>query len=356
MSTPSLSNPWRPGLRAFAALLLFAFACGPAPHEPRQAAEGPAAPPRTVSTAAVETASPAGDDLPATVFARERAVLAARISAAVRDLPFREGDPVRAGQAVVLLDDEALRSQSTAAQAGLAAAQADRERMERLLARGAATPRETESARARAAAAAAEVGAAQDSLRYTTLRAPFSGRVARRLVYEGDVVSPGQPLVEIEGDGGFELRASAGSATAAALVPGRQLAAEVDGLAAPLAARVRAVSPAGDPGTQRFEVIADLPAAAGLRSGLYAHLRLPADAGEDGDPGDLTIPAAAAFARGGLTGVFVAGGGVARLRWIAPGERRGDRLAVRAGLAAGERVVLDPTGLADGDPIREEVR
>jgi hypothetical protein len=42
---------------------------------------------------------------------------------------------------------------------------------------------------------------------------------------------------------------------------------------------------------------------------------------------------------------------VARLRWIATGERRGELLIVRAGLAAGERVVLDPAALADGDPV-----
>jgi RND family efflux transporter MFP subunit len=307
-----------------------------------------------VRTATVETGTESGRVVAATVTARQRATLAARMSAAVVRLPFREGETVRSGQVVAQLADEAPRSALAAAEAALAAAGADRERMERLLERGAATAQETESARARAAAAAAEVGAARDALRYTALRAPFSGRLARRLVREGDVVSPGQPLVEIEGSEGFELRASVDAAAAAVIAPGMALPVEVDGLAGALTATVRALTPAADPGTHRFEVVADLPGVEGLRSGLYGRLQLPAPAGAAEGGHQLTIPAAAAFARGGLTGVFVVEEGVARLRWIAAGKSGGERLAVRAGLEPGERVVLDPAGLADGDPVVEE--
>ena len=42
--------------------------------------------------------------------------------------------------------------------------------------------------------------------------------------------------------------------------------------------------------------------------------------------------------------------GKARLRWVAAGARDGDRVEIRAGVEAGERVVLDPAGLADGAP------
>ena len=63
------------------------------------------------------------------------------------------------------------------------------------------------------------------------------------------------------------------------------------------------------------------------------------------------MPAGAAFARGGLTGVFVAEGEAARLRWVAPGERRGELLVVRAGLEPGERVILEPAGLVDGTAV-----
>jgi membrane fusion protein (multidrug efflux system) len=305
-----------------------------------------------VQTAAVETVSEPGQVTSATIVARERATLASRMSATVVELPFDQGDAVRSGQVVVQLDDEALRSSLRAAEANLAAARADRDRMERLLERDAATPRETEAVRARAAAAEAELETARDALRYSSLQAPFTGYLARRLVREGDVVSPGQALVEIEGAGGYELRASVDAAAAATIAPGTPLAVEVDGINGAVTATVRAVTPAGDPQTHRFELVADLEALRGLRSGLYARLLLPPAPGEP-DGGGLAIPVEAAFSRGGLVGVFVADDGVARLRWIAGGHRQDGRLLVRAGLEAGEKVVIDPDGLSDGDAIME---
>jgi hypothetical protein len=55
--------------------------------------------------------------------------------------------------------------------------------------------------------------------------------------------------------------------------------------------------------------------------------------------------------RGDLTGVFIAHEGRAELRWLAIGEADGDRVAVRAGLLAGEVVIADPAAAADGQPI-----
>lgn len=332
---------------AMLAASLVPLACGePAPPEGVQARQAGGAP-RLVRTVPVTTLAATGATAPGTVFARERATLTARTSATVRSLPIEEGAAVRAGQVVVRLEDDALRSALAAAEAARAAARTDAERLARLLERRAATPREAEAAGARAAGAVAEVAAARDAVAHAVLRAPFDGHLARRLVHQGDVVVPGQPLVEVEGDRGYELRAAVAGGEAAALAPGARVGVAVDGVGE-LAATVRAVSPAGDPGTQRFEVIADLEPAAGLRSGLFARLLLAPAAAQ---PQELAVPASAVIARGGLTGVFVAEGGVARLRWIAPGERRGDLLAVRAGLAAGERVILDPAGLQDGSPV-----
>jgi multidrug efflux pump subunit AcrA (membrane-fusion protein) len=162
-------------------------------------------------------------------------------------------------------------------------------------------------------------------------------------------VNPGMPLIEIEGEGGLELRATVESGIAASLRPGAKVRALVDGQPGPLTATISAVAPAGDPTTHRFEVKADLPAATGLRAGLFARLLVP---GVAADP-RLTVPPEALFERGGLTGVYVVSDGRARLRWVAAGARDGRAAEIRAGLEAGERVVLDPAGLADGAPVTE---
>jgi hypothetical protein len=51
--------------------------------------------------------------------------------------------------------------------------------------------------------------------------------------------------------------------------------------------------------------------------------------------------------------VFVVSEGRARLRWVAVGGSEGDRTEVRAGIEAGERVALDPSGLSDGVAVAE---
>ena len=332
------------GVLAAAFLGALAACGGP---EPRAAAPPDRGAARPVRTAEAVRAGAGGATVPGVVQARQRAALSARIPASVVELPYREGEAVEAGAVVARLDDAALRSAATAGEAGVKAAEADLARTEALLRKNAATPREMEEVTARAAAARAALAAARDSLSYAVLRSPFAGRVAARPANVGDVVSPGTTLVEIEGRGGLEVRATVEAAVAGELRPGRRLPAQVDGQAEPLEAVVRSVSPAGDPATHRFEVRADLPPASGLRSGLFARLAVPGASEET----RILVPARALFERGGLTGVFVVEDDRARLRWVARGAAAGDAVEVRAGLEGGERVVLDPAGLTDGAPV-----
>jgi RND family efflux transporter MFP subunit len=303
-----------------------------------------------VTTSAVVRAGGVGEvAVPAAVQARQRAALSARMPASVIELPYEEGQWVKAGAVVVRLDDAALRAAVAAAEAGVKAVEADFERTKTLLEKGAATPRELEQVTAAASGAQAQLTAAKDNLSHAALRAPFAGRVAARRTNLGDVVNSGTPLIEIEGEGGLEIRATLESPLAATLRPGSKVKALVDGQASPLAVTITAIAPAGDATTHRFELKADLPAASGLRSGLFARLLVP---GVTADP-RILVPAAAVFERGGLTGVFVATDGKARLRWVAPGARDGDLVEIRAGVETGERVVLEPAGLVDGAAVRD---
>ncbi len=319
-------------------------------REAPKASEAPVPAVQEVRTAAVMRSGAASEvAVPAVVQARQHAALSARMPASVTDLPYQEGQWVQAGAVVVRLDDAALRAAVAAAEAGVTAAESDLARTKVLLDKGASTPRELEQMAAAASVARAQLTGARDSLSYTALRAPFSGRIAARRANLGDVVNPGTPLIEIEGEGGLELQATIESELAASLRPGSRLRALVDGQASPLAATLTAIAPAGDPTTHRFELKAELPAAPGLRAGLFARLLVP---GIAADP-RLMVPGSAVFERGGLAGVFVVENGKARLRWVAAGARQGDRVEVRAGVEPGERVALLPAPLADGTPVRE---
>jgi multidrug efflux pump subunit AcrA (membrane-fusion protein) len=165
----------------------------------------------------------------------------------------------------------------------------------------------------------------------------------------GDVVSPGTTLIEIEGRGGLEAKASVEGELASRLRPGRSLEVLVDGQPALLTGTVRVVSASGDPATHRFEVRADLPLASGLRSGLFARLLVPSPAGAP----RLLVPRGVFIQRGALNGVFVVSGGTAHLRWVAVGSASGASTEIRAGVKEQEHVALDPAGLVDGQPVVE---
>ena len=78
-----------------------------------------AGPAVAVRTAAVVRAGEVGEvTVPAAVQARQRAALSARIPASVVELPFQEGQPVKAGAVVVRLDAAAVQAAVAAAEAG----------------------------------------------------------------------------------------------------------------------------------------------------------------------------------------------------------------------------------------------
>ncbi|MCM2333948.1 MAG: efflux RND transporter periplasmic adaptor subunit, partial [Anaeromyxobacteraceae bacterium] len=281
---------------------------------------------------------------PATLGAARRATLATRLAAQVRAVHVELGQAVQAGQLLVSLADADVRGGLAAAEAGLAAAATHERRIQALLATRAATPSELEQAVAQRAQAEAMVAAARSNLAYSEIRAPFAGTVQARRVDPGDLVGPGQPMIDLEGDG-LELSASLSAVEARGLAVGATVR-----FVAPAGrgtARVTALTEGGDPVSHRRSLKARVVTSEGeLRSGAFTRLELPGAGG-----GGTFVPRSALVERGDLTGVFVAAGGRAELRWLSLGEPAGDVVAVRAGLRPGDQVVDAPGALKDGQPV-----
>ncbi|MEO8500291.1 MAG: efflux RND transporter periplasmic adaptor subunit [Vicinamibacteria bacterium] len=328
-----------------------AIACGGGP--PRASVQGEAggsAAPIAVQTAEVRATSESGGiEIPATIESRQRAILTSRLSASIVDMSVREGDAVNAGAVLARFEDRGLAASLVAAQASDQAAARDLARAEALLAKGASTRNEVENATTAAARTHAALVGAREAVSYATLRAPFTGRIVKKLANVGDIVNPGQPLLEIEGTGGLEVVASVESAVHERLKTGQRIEVRIDGVASPLVATIHTLAPSADPSTHRFTLRADIRPGEGVRAGLFARIALPSA----GTGRRLLVPAGAVLRRGGLTGVYVIRDGHAWLRWIAAGDTFGDALEVRAGLEDKERVALDPSRLTDGAPVSE---
>lgn len=328
-------------------LCLFALALTAGCSRPGPAAAPASGPAVRVRVAAVEAAEIRHHtEATGTVRPVRRAVLAPQVAGTITELPAALGQAVRAGEVLVRLSSADAQARLTRAEVQLKVARRDLAREKDLLVRSASTAEAVRNLEDRVTGCETMVREAEAQLGYTTLRAAFDGVVARRLVHPGDLASPGQPLLEIEGTADLELEASVPESAAAALVAGAKFDVSAGGQTFP--ATLREVSSTADAATRTIGVKLAVPAGAPVRSGQFVRVLIPGDT----RPAVL-VPAAAVALLGQMERVFVVPeSGPVQLRLVRTGARRGAQVEVLAGLAARERVVIaPPADLRDGQPV-----
>ncbi len=279
------------------------------------------------------------------IAAVSQATLSSQIQAAVEELRVREGTPVRTAQTLVVLDSRDLQAEVARAKAEAENAKAHLARMERLFADDSVARQELDNALRAFKVAEAGRKAALARLSYTTIKAPFDGVITERKVEVGELASPGQPLLKLEDPTKLRLEATVAERDVKVLSLGQQMDVLVDALGPhPLRGTVSRIKPAGDPSTHTFVVKVDLPATAGLKSGMFGRLLV-----ETGTTRTLLVPRSAVIERGELTGVFALDAdGVARLRWVKTGRVMDREQEISSGLNAGERVLVEGAQGQDG--------
>lgn len=365
-------------------------ACGGTPPEKTETA--PKTPVRVeVEQLAVETTAQA-IPLTGVVRARRQATIAAQVMGAVRRVAVEEGQRVAAGQALIELDDQQLTSGLAAAQAmreeadaaieagkqavsaaeaRLSLAQVTHERYQTLLSKKSASQQEydvaeaglkaaqaaleqarasTVQAQAKRAQAEAQTASAKTMLGYAHITAPIAGIVTKRSVDPGDLANPGMPLLEIEQTGEYRLEAAVPESLISTIRVGQQVGVKIDSLgdSGPTEGRIAQIDPAANDASRTFTVKVALGSPVGLRSGLYGQLLL-----QGAERSGLSVPSSALVARGQIQSVFTVEDATARLRLVTLGQLLDDRYEVLSGLTAGDRVVLDPSGVTDGSPVEE---
>jgi membrane fusion protein (multidrug efflux system) len=294
--------------------------------------------------------------------AKESAQIASEISGSVTELLVDEGEAVEAEQVLLEIDPERRNLELANARAGLAEAEAglgeqrrDYQRASTLHERGIASDATLDEAktalalgRSRAEAARAQVGVAERAVRDASVRAPFSGLIARRKVSRGEFVNVGQPLFELVALDPVEVEFHLAERDSARAVIGQEVRVSV----APFPDEifpgvVTVVSPTIDPRTRTLRVKAQIDNPDGrLRPGLFARADLGIAVRED----VLLVPEEAILLRSDGSVVFrrTEGNRVERVV-VETGKQRGDRVEIIRGLASSDQVVTrGQAGLIDG--------
>jgi RND family efflux transporter MFP subunit len=303
-----------------------------------------------------------------TVHARETAIVSAQVMGRIQQVLVREGDSVRAGQTLVVLDDAALRASKDQAQAAVKAAQDEEaaaqtearlaastlDRYKQLQAEKSVSPQEMDEVSRRAEAAAARLEAvraqtdaarAQESgartmLGYTRLFAPFAGMVTARMADPGTMASPGAPLLQVDQAGALQLDATVDESAISTIHKGMEAQVEIDGgNATSLVGTVAEIVPAADPANHSFLVKIDLPSSSLLRAGMYGTAEFANSTRQA-----ILIPRSAVVMRGSLASAYILDGqGIAQLRSLTLGATQGNLIEVLSGISSGEKLVDAPS-------------
>ena len=323
-----------------------------------------------------------------TVTARTASTLSSKLMGTVQAVHVQEGDYVKEGDILVVLDQRQVTAQLQSAQATLAEAKRaeasarsarDSARAQAELARStyqrylrlikdeSASQQEFDeiSTRYRQAEASltqttamleaagyrvqqAEAALSQASVgkKDATIRAPYEGKVTAKMIDEGDLASPGTPFLTLEKKGVYCAELVLPERHIQSVTLDQNVRVIIPALSDKFfEGRIGRIVPTADQKSRSFQIKVALPEDSSLRSGMFARIEIPV-----GEAGMLMIPFSSVVRQGQLTGFYLVDKKqTARFRLIRIGKTFGDSVEVVSGMKEGDRyVVSPPPQLVDG--------
>jgi len=375
------------GIIALSFLILFPFGCGDK-IEPGNEKRSEVPTVKVQVAIARITTQPLSYEAVGTVQPVTTSTLSSKLMGTVKEIRVQEGDRVKQGQTLVVIDkrnvtaqlrqaqaalDEARRAEAgavsarDAAVAGAQLARATYDRYLKLIEEDSASRQEFDEVEARhrqaqaslkqveqmlaaaryrvqqAAAAVSAAGVASDD---AAILAPYDGIVTAKMSEVGDLATAGTPFLTLESMGGYRVDVVLPEAYFSAVRLNQTIMIRIPSLGdQPLTGSVETIVPVADQSSRSFLVKIRLPADEAVRSGMFARVVI-----RTGEERLMLVPASAVVPQGQLTGIFIVDDNqIARFRLIRAGRRFNDSVEIITGLAEGQGFVLTPPPtLVDG--------
>jgi len=293
--------------------------------------------------------------------------LSAQMMGNIVELRAHEGERVRQGEVLAVLDqaqpraaldrataaDMASQHEMAATGSDFELAEATLKRYQTLYEKQSVSPQEFDEVKARHQAAQARrdmaragqaqakaaVQQARTALSYTQIIAPFDGLVTEKKADVGTLASPGMPIFTVEDLRRYRLEATVNETDLRYVRIGQQVPVLIDAVGErEIKGKVIEIAPAADAGSRSFLVKVELPSDTVLRSGLFGRVQFAR-----GERSALLIPRTAVIDRGQLQGIYVLNQDqIAALRYVTLGKPSARSVEVLAGLQAGEKLIVDP--------------
>jgi RND family efflux transporter MFP subunit len=312
-----------------------------------------------------------------TVRARNTSIIASRIMAAVMAVNVKEGDSVKAGQLLMILDDGDAAQRVSGAEAGYKEAEKtfeaagqesklatityqrysrlyddkviSRQEMDQIETKKRIADIEYERMSEGVTRAGALLNEAKVHHAFTRVTAPLSGIVSARKVDAGTMAAPGMPLLIVEDTSRFRVDAYIDERLSGKLKPGMSVSLRFDVTKEQMTGKIAEVVPAIDAATRTYLVKIDVDGWF-LKPGLYARVLIP-----EGKKETLLVPQTAVVERGQLLGVYaVDEEGVIAYRLVRTGKTYDRQVEVLSGLKPGDSIISDGVDKArDGGVVKQ---
>lgn len=323
---------------------------------------------RPIKMLLIGTASGGGTlELPGSVSAAQSAELAFEVPGRMLERMVKEGQMVAAGEVIAKLDASDYKAQRDRALAKRDTEKADYERYAKALEKEAVTRQQVARAKGRYDVAEADLAVAAKALQDTQLRAPFAGRVARRLVDDFATVQAKEPVLLLQDESSLELQVNVSERDWARgnssfneeeltqRIKPRVVIASLPGNEIP--AYIKEMSTTADPVTRTYEVTVGFENPPGLNVSPGMTGKVVVDRAKRADSDAIYLPSNAVVAdEENNPFIWLIDGDPwkASRRSVSLGELSGDSVNVTEGLAAGDRVAISGVNsLVEGMLVRE---
>ena len=293
-------------------------------------------------------------EIPGSVFATQSAELAFEVSGRMSERQVEEGQIVAAGQVLAKLDPRDYQARRNRAQATRDTAKADYDRYSIAYEANAVTQQDLSRAKGQYDVSEADLAVAQKALEDTELRAPFAGRIAKRLVDDFANVQAKQAVMVLQDESGLELRVNVSERDwvmgngglsrdqVTEMIEPRVRVTSLGGRLFP--GYLKEMSNSADPVTRTFQVTFGFagPADANVSPGMTGSVIVARNRINTSESGGLAIPLELVVADAdGDPFVWVVDPTSMRVnkRPVELGELFGANVNVTAGLSIGDRIV-----------------